>query len=109
MKMKNPIDVVPVINNLTAFHSGEISKSRVDCVHCGKYFPNFCKLKIHERIHTGEKPYECNRCDKTFTQKQHLESHHKLHIADKSFKCISCEKQFSYKCNLKRHETIHKC
>ena len=89
-------------------HSGEISKSRVDYVHCGKkYQPNICKLNIHERIHTGEKTYEYNKCDKRFTQKPHLESHHKLHITAKSFKCISCEKQFRHKCNLKRHETIH--
>ena len=39
------------------------------CQHCGKGFASSDNHIIHERIHTGVKPYKCNFCKKSFSSK----------------------------------------
>lgn len=82
------------------------SKSQ-SCNLCGKAFANPSALRIHQVVHTGEKPYSCSFCGKGFTQKGNLNAHLRIHTGERPFCCLKCGKTFTQKINLKHHMMAH--
>ncbi|XP_062841008.1 oocyte zinc finger protein XlCOF19-like isoform X2 [Trichomycterus rosablanca] len=60
------------------------------CSHCGKSFRFLSAFKIHQRIHTGEKPYQCLECGKCFNTQCNLKNHQRIHTGEKPYQCSQC-------------------
>ncbi|XP_018590611.2 zinc finger protein 850 [Scleropages formosus] len=64
------------------------------CKLCFKCFASPYKLKRHNLIHTGQKPFRCASCGKTFRQAVHLKVHQQTHGRLKLYKDALLRKFF---------------
>ena len=76
------------------------------CRYCSKSFPrNYC-VKRHERMHTGERPFQCKECSRSFSDRsnllQHVRSQHTKERTNTYF-CTPCNHRFAEYNYVRRH------
>ncbi|XP_070697421.1 oocyte zinc finger protein XlCOF6-like [Pempheris klunzingeri] len=101
-------------NHVISKHSHELpadelpaADSIITCEVCGKKFPNLSQFKVHQRSHTGEKPFHCDICGKSYRLKELLRDHRYTHTGEKPYSCTLCSKTFNLATSFMRHRSIH--
>ncbi|XP_035598098.1 gastrula zinc finger protein XlCGF17.1-like [Oncorhynchus keta] len=87
--------------------SGNSKEKRFLCMFCNKGFSCLQKVEVHQRIHTGVKPYSCTQCHMRFAQAGTLKRHQRVHTGVKPFSCTQCNMRFAQAGDLKRHQRVH--
>ncbi|KAG8004951.1 Sal-like protein 3, partial [Nibea albiflora] len=81
------------------------------CVLCHRVLSCQSALKMHYRIHTGERPFKCKICGRAFTTKGNLKAHIGVHRENPPVQvqhsCPICQKKFTNAVVLQQHIRMH--
>lgn len=91
--------------------NGEEESSKtgsVQCPTCKKTFRSKYYLKVHNRRHTGEKPFACTKCGQRYFRKENLLEHESRNCAKMmEHRCLLCPMTFKRRQELRLHTVSH--
>ncbi|GAB5359529.1 hypothetical protein AAMO2058_000551800 [Amorphochlora amoebiformis] len=74
------------------------------CSECGRIVSH---IRLHQYIHTGERPYGCRECPQRFVTSSNLKVHETVHKR-KKYECSKCSKVFRAVKSLRMHlQAVH--
>ncbi|XP_077550304.1 uncharacterized protein LOC144163282 isoform X2 [Haemaphysalis longicornis] len=73
------------------------------CDQCGYRCSSRSYMRIHARVHTGERPFRCDQCPSAFTDPSNLNRHKRCHTGERPFACRHCKQHFSQSSSLRTH------
>lgn len=84
------------------------------CFTCNKEFGSTHDFVVHQRRHTGERPFQCSRCFESFASASALLLHRgSVHDSRSPFRCTFCGRSFddgdAYSRHLGRHRRAGYC
>ncbi|CAK6976191.1 zinc finger protein 62 homolog isoform X1 [Scomber scombrus] len=95
--------------NSNVFYTKKGGKTLLKCGYCGRTFKFLSQFIIHQRIHTGERPFKCSECGKGFSKNSNLNLHLKTHRKSNIYqKCPYCKIKFSCS-EYADHMKMHAC
>ncbi|KAH1010270.1 hypothetical protein HUJ05_004589 [Dendroctonus ponderosae] len=77
------------------------------CDICGMGFAKKNKMVVHQRVHTGVKPYHCRYCEKSFSKSGERNCHERIHTGERPYSCEYCGKAFRQSAPFKVHIRTH--
>ena len=86
----------------------DMSKTSYFCGYCEKSFISSSKLMTHERIHSGEKPFQCQTCSRSFRELNCMKLHAKIHRKGKPYQCKNCNTFFEDLKSYQKHVEMSK-
>lgn len=95
------------ITAISQLKANVVNQTVFKCQFCEKIFKRPWNLKLHQRTHTGYRPFVCRICQKKFIQASDLRKHVNIHLDSPPFTCRLCQKTFTYSSSLKTHERTH--
>ncbi len=53
-------------HSILFFHCSSLGEKAFPCQHCPRKFKTLPEMRVHQKVHSSDKPFTCNVCDSSF-------------------------------------------